>query len=110
MTIRLRGRQAVIDRLRTEMSRETRSEMQSDVNSLIRDLRAATPVETGEARDSWNATLVRRSANEFESVISNPVDYIEVLNRGTSTQAPARFVENAAARYFTQLRPLRGRR
>ena len=110
MTIRLRGRRALRRRLSREREDETRQEMQSNVRSLVNDLRRLTPVDTGRARDSWSATSVSSLGDELESIISNPVDYIEVLNRGTSTQAPARFVENAAARYFTQLRPLRGRR
>ena len=51
---------------------------------LVAKLRAATPVDTGEARAGWKIV---------GSAIVNDVDHISNLNEGTSKQAPARFIE-----------------
>lgn len=57
---------------------------QQVIDKLIRDLKAATPVDTGEAAAGW-----RQAGNK----IVNDVDHISDLNMGTSRQAPAYFVE-----------------
>jgi len=51
---------------------------------LLSELKAATPVDTGNARDSW----VLRG-----NTIVNEVEYMSYLNEGTSNQAPSRFIE-----------------
>ncbi|WP_086464347.1 hypothetical protein [Oceanibaculum nanhaiense] len=56
---------------------------------LLQELRAATPVETGRARDGWHLT---------EAGIRNDVPYVGRLNAGSSRQAPAGFVEAAIDR------------
>ena len=57
--------------------------------SLLTELRAATPVESGRARDGWHLT---------ETGIRNDVPYVGRLNAGSSRQAPAGFVEAAIDR------------
>ena len=57
--------------------------------SLLGELRAATPIETGRAREGW-----RRDATG----IRNEVPYVGRLNAGSSRQAPAGFVEAAIDR------------
>lgn len=57
--------------------------------SLLGELRAATPVETGRARDGWRLT---------ETGLRNEVPYVGRLNAGSSRQAPAGFVEAAIDR------------
>lgn len=51
---------------------------------MVAKLRAATPVDTGEARAGWQIA---------GNAIVNDVDHISNLNEGTSKQAPARFIE-----------------
>ena len=73
-------------------------------------LKAATPVDTGRAKNSW---ILTEKENKFVSdgtastslvgpasedrvtplFITNGTPYIESLNEGSSKQAPARFVE-----------------
>ena len=53
---------------------------------LLNALRAATPVDTGNAMDSWSIT---------SRGLSNDAEYIDHLNNGSSTQAPANFIEAA---------------
>ena len=47
-------------------------------------MKQATPVDTGNARDHWKIQ---------DNSIVNETEYIEYLNEGSSTQAPANFVE-----------------
>ena len=75
-------------------------------------LKAATPVDTGRARNSWiltdkenrfidgrlsvaNTNLVGAASDSSITplYITNGTPYIESLNEGSSKQAPARFVE-----------------
>lgn len=51
---------------------------------LIEKLRITTPIKTGKARSGWRSD---------QHGIINDVEYIDKLNRGTSKQAPAYFIE-----------------
>lgn len=96
---------------------------------------SATPVDTGRARNNWQASIgtpIRAVLEETDQdgggaaarneavfgtrrtgqtiFISNNVEYIEFLNRGSSAQAPANFVEAAvqtAVRFIRRRRLLR---
>jgi len=51
---------------------------------IVVGLEAATPVDTGEARNSWG----------YDSAsIYNTADHISDLNKGSSQQAPSHFIE-----------------
>lgn len=94
-----------------------------------------TPVKTGNARSNWlvgvgtprsgtvpirsevetitdgAATIRGRVKGDIEVNITNDVDYILLLNAGSSRQAPAGFVEKAVVvgvRVAAQFRLLRG--
>lgn len=54
------------------------------LDDLTKKLKEATPVRTGKARDGWK--------REGMSIV-NEVEYIDKLNQGSSTQAPAHFIE-----------------
>jgi hypothetical protein len=54
------------------------------LHKLVKDLKEATPVDTGKARDGW-----RLDGNK----IVNDVEYIDSLNAGHSQQAPSHFIE-----------------
>lgn len=60
--------------------------MAPKINTMVEALRAATPIDTGEARDGW-----RYEAGK----IVNDVDHIDELNSGSSKQAPAHFIETS---------------
>lgn len=78
-----------------------------------RYIKIAMPVDTGRARSSWghNGGGASTSAesiwqeNEAALVIrqGSRVDYIEPLNEGTSTQAPAGFIDAAERRAVQEL-------
>lgn len=54
------------------------------VNQMVSALAAATPVDTGNARDHWGTD---------GKTIFNTVDYMINLNAGSSRQAPSHFIE-----------------
>ena len=60
------------------------AEVEKKKHKLVDNLKRATPVRTGKARDGWMVTA---------KGIENPVDYIDKLNGGSSKQAPAFFIE-----------------
>ncbi len=85
---------------------------------VLRNLVLSTPVDTGRARSNWlvevqkvsrdtvdptspqvtlanGDTKVRSSSPGKFIAVSNNLPYIGPLNRGTSAQAPAMFVESA---------------
>jgi predicted neutral ceramidase superfamily lipid hydrolase len=55
---------------------------------VLTALKEATPVDTGLARDSWKIENVAGKMS-----ITNDQAYVEDLNKGSSKQAPAFFVE-----------------
>jgi hypothetical protein len=59
-------------------------QVEAKKRKLVADLKRATPVKTGKARDGWKLT---------SSGIANDVEYIDRLNSGSSAQAPSFFVE-----------------
>lgn len=56
---------------------------------LLSGLQLATPVDTGEARNSW-----QMEATEDQTVVQSSSPYMGALNNGHSQQAPAGFIEN----------------
>lgn len=55
-----------------------------EMDQLVNELKEATPVDTGEARDGWH--------HDGKS-IRNDVEHLKYLNEGSSKQAPAHFIE-----------------
>jgi hypothetical protein len=82
--IKLKGRRSAMSSLRKEVRRKGELGVQKRKLKLLSELRDATPVDTGEARDGW-------SLSPFG--IYNNVDHISRLNTGSSKQAPAFFIE-----------------
>lgn len=98
---------------------------------FFRQVIISTPVDTGRARYGWYITVNAPSTktppegnyavpdiNNHSNVgtftvkdklyITNNVPYITALNNGSSKQAPARFVENAAVRVQNAIAKLAG--
>ena len=61
------------------------------------DLVLATPVDTGRARQGWEATTPTKVGDD--GIVENNVPYIVNLNDGHSTQAPANFVEQVVQKH-----------
>jgi hypothetical protein len=73
--------------------------------TLLETLRETTPVDTGAARAGWE--IVPGPSGGLAVV--NPEKHIRFLNLGSSSQAPAGFVEEAQLQAIAQVRALRGR-
>jgi hypothetical protein len=74
----------VIRSLTKKVSDEKSRRKDTIIRQLVTNLKNATPVDTGKARDGWRAERGK---------IINDVEYITELNDGHSEQAPARFIE-----------------
>lgn len=66
---------------------------------LVAELKKETPVDTGEARDSWIRKPVIDLNNKVSVRIVNIAEHIKYLNAGSSKQAPAFFIEKTALKY-----------
>jgi hypothetical protein len=109
------------DKIEKIMLGRTEQLMKSASIEFFRQVIIVTPVDTGRARYGWYITVGEpskivpnegkykvpdiNSHSKFTQFtvkdklfITNNVPYITELNNGSSKQAPARFVENAAAR------------
>ena len=75
--MRVKGIASTMARLESELAQKSKK--------LLQNLVDATPVDTGAAAHGW-----KLEGNK----ILNEIDYISELNRGSSTQAPAHFVES----------------
>lgn len=61
------------------------------------DLVKATPVDTGQARQGWEAETPTKFGEA--GTITNNVEHIVYLNDGHSKQAPENFVETIVDKY-----------
>ena len=105
-----------------ELDRDTESFVADELRrrslQALADVKLATPVDTGRARNSWyigyqeryinqvqpGVTILTQSDEVREIVITNGTDYIQLLNDGSSIQAPTKFIEQAFLRYFDEVR------
>lgn len=74
--------------LQKELSTAHQKVAEQEVNKLVAELKDATPVDTGAARDAWK---VDKLNGKFTIVNDQP--YVSDLNEGHSQQAPAHFIE-----------------
>lgn len=105
-----------------ELDRDTQSfiadELRERALQALADVKLATPVDTGRARNSWyigytaqyrnttaaGVTILTKSEVVREIIVTNGTDYIQMLNDGTSRQAGPRFIQQAFLRYFDEVR------
>lgn len=117
MTVTARGINASLRELDNDIQREIAQDLRVASLEAFADLRRATPVDQGFARNSWqigySVNFVDASKGEGEGRsslppsntaqtihITNGTDYIGRLNDGSSVQAPANFIESAVLPYF----------
>ena len=79
------------------MRKEVKKQLKSSCERMVEDLKEATPVDTGRARDSWK--IEETQGMRYPLVVKNNVPYIERLNAGSSKQAPSFFVERIALQH-----------
>jgi HK97 gp10 family phage protein len=83
--IKIRGVASTIAAVKGKVAAEVEKQKLRITEELVKELKSNTPVDTGYARDSWAIK---------EGDIVNTADYIAQLNRGSSKQAPAHFIES----------------
>ena len=93
--VKINNIEGELRKLAKSIREATLSNTQLTATKLVEALAAATPVDTGKARDSW--TLEKGSKNDV--IVSNELDYINYLNEGSSEQAPSHFVEKTAIKF-----------
>jgi hypothetical protein len=67
-----------------QFRKEVEQKKQAEMHNLLQELKDATPVDTGHARESWKI--------EGNKIV-NDAEYIDDLNAGSSQQAPSHFIE-----------------
>lgn len=88
MKMEVKGIPGVLASIKLAIEAKKKEKLRTVTAHLLTKLEEATPVKTGFARDSWKAEIIGNKA-----IISNSAPYIEELNRGSSQQAPAYFIE-----------------
>ena len=80
-----------------ELYTEINGDLSSFNNRFIAELRATTPIRTGQARGGWQNVYKPGSLGKLKSIplSKNTVPYIGVLDTGTSSQAPNGIVTQA---------------
>ena len=118
--ISLKGINAEFDKKDRELMGTVNLLSRAQAFETVNKLKAATPIDTGRARNSWTLT---KDKNKFKDAkggygevdslgpvpdtyaetlfATNGTPYIEDLNRGSSKQAPARFVESTILQNYT---------
>ena len=74
-----------------------------EITALIKygteQLKVVTPVDTGKARKGWQSEIdLTRRGKFLSGTIFNQVEYIDILNRGHSQQAPSYFIEQTLSK------------
>jgi len=82
--VRVLGVRQELLRIKKAMKDHADKQLPIETKAIERKLVENTPIDTGHARRGWKSD--GRS-------ISNDVEYIDKLNRGSSEQAPAYFIE-----------------
>ncbi len=82
--VKITGIAATIASIKKEVEAKQKLAFERELDKTVSDLKEATPVDTGEARDGWYRVNNR---------IENDVEHIRFLNEGSSEQAPAHFIE-----------------
>ena len=84
-----------------ELTEITDKELKENVAKSLVDLKSVTPKDTGLAANSWQLEKSIDDVHGFDQYeVNNAVDYIGVLNSGSSKQAPKRFIEKTLLKYF----------
>jgi len=117
MTITVINLKSSIDSLQRDVDKEIEKQLRAKSLKAFADVKLMTPVDTGQARNSWyigytekyfngevgstsNITILAPKDKPQEIIVTNGVTYIQFLNNGHSRQAPIKFIESAFKKYF----------
>lgn len=82
-----------MQRIKKEVQYLANEKIEDQINYAEQTLKIVTPVDTGKARSGWTSKTNKDFNGYTEGIISNDVEYIDVLNKGHSKQAPKYFIE-----------------
>ena len=117
MTITVINLRSSMINLQKDVDKEIEKQLRAKSLKAFADVKLMTPVDTGQARNSWyigytetyfdgevgstsNISILTPKDKPQEIIITNGVTYIQFLNNGTSQQAPMKFIESAFKKYF----------
>lgn len=98
MKIQVLGGRSTLASVKKQFGIRAEANLVKTTHAFARDLKAATPVDTGEARDGWKVEKLPVGYS-----VVNEVEHVKYLNEGSSKQAPSHFVESTALKYGTPL-------
>jgi hypothetical protein len=117
MTITVINLRSSMINLQRDIDKEVEKQLRAKSLKAFADVKLMTPVDTGQARNSWyigytekyfdgevgstsNITILTPKDKPQEIIVTNGVTYIQFLNNGHSQQAPMKFIESAFKKYF----------
>ena len=117
MTITVINLRSSMINLQRDIDKEIEKQLRAKSLKAFADVKLMTPVDTGQARNSWyigyteryfnnevgstsNITILTPKDKPQEIIVTNGVTYIQFLNNGHSQQAPMKFIESAFRKYF----------
>jgi len=117
MTITVINLRSSTINLQKDIDKEVEKQLRAKSLKAFADVKLMTPVDTGQARNSWyigyteryfdgevgsisNISILTPKDKPQEIIITNGVTYIQFLNNGHSQQAPMKFIESAFRKYF----------
>ena len=117
MTITVINLRSSMINLQRDIDKEIEKQLRAKSLKAFADVKLMTPVDTGQARNSWyigyteryfdgevgsssNITILTPKDKPQEIIVTNGVTYIQFLNNGHSQQAPIKFIESAFKKYF----------
>ena len=117
MTITVINLRSSMINLQKDVDKEIEKQLRAKSLKAFADVKLMTPVDTGQARNSWyigytekyfngevgstsNITILAPKDKPQEIIVTNGVTYIQFLNNGHSQQAPMKFIESAFKKYF----------
>jgi len=117
MSITVVNLNSSIANLKKDVDKVIEQELRAKSLRAFADVKLMTPVDTGQARNSWyigytekyfggeqgstsNVTILAPKDKPQEIIVTNGVTYIQFLNNGHSQQSPMKFIESAFRKYF----------
>jgi HK97 gp10 family phage protein len=83
----------LLEEIKEPLKAEKEAGANEVIDDAVRRLKSNSPVDTGKLRSSWVRTDI--DPRTGEAYIENSTDYVELVNGGTSAQAPQRFIEQS---------------
>lgn len=105
--------------LKRDINKTIEKEFRARALKAFADVKLMTPVDTGQARNSWYIGYTEKYFNNKEDnsniqilipkdkpqeiIVTNGTTYIQFLNNGHSKQAPTKFIEAAFKKHFDEV-------